>query len=176
MQALAILAVGLAWLGASTAALSHGRRGLALGVALTGAGLAGASITADPLGAAVLAVAALFAALLRLRDGAGGWGLLPAGSTPGIVASVVVLAASVVLAGTALQGPNLAPRVAPLAVALVSATRLLSTRTRQVALAVGSTLALALGAFGGLGDVVAGSLVAVALSAIPATEAEEVTA
>jgi hypothetical protein len=93
------------------------------------------------------------------------------------VASVVVLAASVVLASTVLQGPNSAsPVVAPLAVALVSATRLLSTRTRQVALAVGSALALGIGAFGGLGDAVAGGLVAIALSAIPAAEAEEVLA
>jgi hypothetical protein len=45
-----------------------------------------------------------------------------------------------------------------------------------VALAVGSTLALGLGAFGGLGDAVAGGLVAIALSAIPALEVEEVRA
>jgi hypothetical protein len=117
---------------------------------------------------------ALLAALLRLRDGSAGWGLLPPGSTPGIVASVAVLVASILLAGTVLQGPNSASTVAALAVALVSATRLLSTRSRQVALAVGSTLALALGAFGGLGDAVAGGLVALALSAIPAAEVEEV--
>jgi hypothetical protein len=174
MQALVILAAGLAWLGASTTALSEGRRGLALGVALSGAGLAGVSVTNDPPGAAVLAFVALLAALLRLRDGSAGWGLLPPGSTPGIVASVAVLVASILLAGTVLQGPNSASTVAALAVALVSATRLLSTRSRQVALAVGSTLALALGAFGGLGDAVAGGLVALALSAIPAAEVEEV--
>jgi hypothetical protein len=100
--------------------------------------------------------------------------VLPPGSTPGIVLSVVVLVASVVLASTVFQGTSSASGLAPFAVAAVSTVRLLSSSRRQVALGAGSALALALGAFGSTGDILAGSLVAVALAAIAATDLEEV--
>jgi hypothetical protein len=174
MSTLVVLAAGLAWLGASLTALSEARRGLALGLVLTGAGLAGAALPTRPLGALLLALSGILSALLRLRDGTAGWGVLPPGSTPGIVLSVAVLVASLVLAGTVLQGVGSAAMIAPLAVSVVAAVRILSSRRRQAALATGSALALALGALGGTGDVLAGSLVAVALAAIPAAEAEEV--
>jgi len=172
VSAIALLAAALAWLGASVTALSEARRGLALGLILTGAGLAGSVLASRPLGAGLLLLAAILAALLRLRDGPAGWGVLPAGSTPGIVLSVAVLVASLVLAGTAFQGTGSAAAVAPLAVAAVSAVRLLSSQGRQAALATASALALALGALGSTGDILAGSLVAVAVAAIPAAEAE----
>jgi hypothetical protein len=171
VSTIAVLAAGLAWLGASVTALSDARRGLALGLFLTGAGLAGSVLATRPLGAALLALSAIVAALLRLRDGPGGWGVLPAGSTPGIVLGVAVLVASLVLAGTAFQGRGSVAAVAPLAVSAMSAIRLLSSRSRQVALATSSALALALGALGGTGDILAGCLIAVALAAIPAAEA-----
>jgi hypothetical protein len=174
VSAIAVLAAGLAWLGASVTALSEARRGLALGLVLTGAGLAGAVLATRPLGAGLLALSAVLAALLRLRDGPDGWGVLPPGSTPGIVLSVAVLVASLVLAGTAFQAGGSVATVAPLAVSAVSAVRLLSSRSRQAALTTGSALALALGALGGTGDILVGSLVAVALAAIPSAEAEEV--
>jgi hypothetical protein len=85
---------------------------------------------------------------------------------------VAVLVASLVLAGTAFQASGSVATVAPLAVSAVSAVRLLSSRSRQAALATGSALALALGALGGTGDILVGSLVAVALAAIPSAEAE----
>jgi hypothetical protein len=174
MSSLVLVGAALSWLGASVVALSEARRGLALGLALTGVGLAGAVLSTRPLGALLLLVGAALAALLRLRDGAEAWGVLPPGSTPGIVLSVVVLVASVVLASTVFQGTSSAAGLAPLAVAVVSTVRLLSSSSRQVALAAGSALALALGAFGSTGDILAGSLVAVALAAIPATDLEEV--
>jgi hypothetical protein len=189
MSGLSALTLLVAWLGASLLALSEARRGIALGLLLTGAGLTGAVLAgAGPAppglagtgfsgrsaGALLLAVAAAVSALLRLRDGVDGWGLLPAGSTPGIVLSVVVLAASLLLGSTVLGGGRSSPAVAPLAVSVVAAVRLLSSRRRQVVLACASALALALGALGGTADIVAGGLVAVALSAIPGTESEEV--
>jgi hypothetical protein len=179
VSVLAVLALVVAWLGASLTALSEARRGLALGLVFTGTGLAGITLTgpavaARPLGAILLAAAALVAALLRLRDGAAGWGVLPAGSTPGIVLSVAVLAASLLLAGTVLGGSQAVTIAGSLAVALISTLRLLSSPRRQIALATGSALALALGALGGTADAVAGSLVAVALAAIPSSEPEEV--
>jgi hypothetical protein len=174
MTALAILAAGLAWLGASLTALSEARRGLSLGLGLTGAGLAGAALPTRPLGALLIALSAVIAALLRLRDGAPGWGVLPPGSAPGIVLSVAVLVASLLLAGTVFGSLGSSGTVAPLAVSALSAVSLLSSRSRQAALATGSALALGLGALGGTGDTVAGGLVAVALAVIPAVEAEEV--
>jgi hypothetical protein len=122
---------------------------------------------------AVLAGAALLSASLRLRDGPRGWGLLPPGSTPGIVLSIVVLVACVLLAGALLQGAAGIPSLAPLAVALVAAGRVLTVVQRQPALAAASALALALAGFGSLAATVAGGLVAVALAAFPAASAEE---
>jgi hypothetical protein len=174
MSTLVLVAAAMSWLGASVVAVSEARRGLALGLALIGVGLAGAVLSTRPLGALLLLFGAALAALLRLRDGEDGWGVLPPGSTPGIVLSVVVLVASVVLASTVFQGTSSASGLAPFAVAAVSTVRLLSSSRRQVALGAGSALALALGAFGSTGDILAGSLVAVALAAIPATDLEEV--
>jgi hypothetical protein len=174
MQALPLLAAGLAWFGVTLTALAEGRRGFALGLALTGAGLAGVQLGAGrPLNALLLAGAALLSASLRLRDGPRGWGLLPPGSTPGIVLSIVVLVACVLLAGALLQGAAGIPSLAPLAVALVAAGRVLTVVQRQPALAAASALALALAGFGSLAATVAGGLVAVALAAFPAASAEE---
>jgi hypothetical protein len=174
MQALLLGAAGLAWFGATLTSLAEARRGLALGLVLTGAGLAGVVAGSRPLDALLLAGAAVGTALLRMRDGPAGWGLLPPGSTPGIVLSIVVLVASVLLAGTFLQGPMSVWALGPLAVALVAGVRLLAVDERASALAAGAALALALGAFGTTAAILTGGLVALALGAIPAAEGEEV--
>src|SRR6202011_700036 len=93
MQGLLLAAGALAWFGATVTSLAEARRGLALGLVLTGAGLAGVIAGSRPLDALLLAGAAIGTALLRLRDGRPGWDLLPPGSTPGIVLSIVVLVA-----------------------------------------------------------------------------------
>jgi len=87
--------------------------------------------------------------------------------------NVVVLVACVLLAGALLQGAAGIPSLAPLAVALVAAGRVLTVVQRQPALAAASALALALAGFGSLAATVAGGLVAVALAAFPAASAEE---
>jgi hypothetical protein len=174
MQALLVAAAGLAWFGATLTSLAEARRGLALGLALTGAGLAGVVAVSRPLDALLLAGATVGTALLRLRDGPAGWDLLPPGSTPGIVLSIVVLVLSVLLSGTFLLGPLSVSSLAPFAVALVAAVRLLTVEDRASALAAGAALALALGAFGPTEAILTGGLVALALGAIPAAEAEEV--
>jgi hypothetical protein len=84
-----------------------------------------------------------------------------------------VLVACVLLAGALVQGAAGILSLAPLAVALVAAGRLLTVVQRQPALAAASALALALAGFGSLAATVAGGLVAVALAAIPAATAEE---
>jgi hypothetical protein len=86
----------------------------------------------------------------------------------------VVLVASLLLIRTVLGGGQSVSVAGPLAVSLIATARLVGTGRRQVALACGSALALALGSLGGIVDVLAGSLVAVAFAAIPAPEAEEV--
>jgi hypothetical protein len=174
MQALPLLAAGLAWFGATLTTLAEGRRGLALGLVLTGAGLGGIQLSSGrPLNALVLVAAALLSAALRLRDGASGWGLLPPGSTPSIVLGIAVLVACVLMAGALLQGAAGIASLAPLAVALVAAGRLLTVVRRQPSLAAASVLALALAGFGTLAATVAGGLAALALAAFPAGEAEE---
>ena len=173
MTGLAVAAAALAWLGAATTTLAEGRRGLALGLLLTGLGLAGVTVARSPTAAAVLALAGLVAGALRLRDGAPGWRVMPPGSTPGIVASVVVLVASAVLAGVALQRPN-PSTFAPFAVVTISAIRVLNAGGRQAVLAAASALALGLGALGNVTDAVAAGLVAAVLGMVPAEGAQEV--
>jgi hypothetical protein len=176
MEAFQVAAAALAWFGATLATLSEARRGLAVGLALAGLGLALSVWPERPIEAALLAAAGLLAAGLRLRDGPGGWGVLPPGSTPGIVLSLVVVLALGLLAGTVLSGTTFTSSLAPLAAALVVGARLLTVSRRAAALTAGSALALALAAFGSEGSsgtVLVGGAVAIALGAIPAGEARE---
>src|SRR5207244_1453836 len=76
----------LAWLGAAIVAVSDGRRGLALGLSLTGAGLAAVALLAgDSSGAGALLAGGVGAGALRLRQGTPGWAIMPSGSTPRII-------------------------------------------------------------------------------------------
>jgi hypothetical protein len=170
--ALAVSATLVAWMGAAIVAVSDGRRGLALGLVLTGAGLAGVALLAGdpPSAVALLLSGGLGAGALRLRDGPSGWGILAPGSTPRIVLSLGALAAGAFV-GISLTGvPGALGRVAPLAVCGLAVARLLSADRRVAAVAAASAMALALGTMGGLAAQAAGAAVAVALSAVPVAE------
>src|SRR5207249_2138584 len=79
----------VAWLGVSLVVLSDGRRGLALGMALGALGLAGVSLpAAEPIGAIALVAGGAVAAARRFTAGPAGWAVMPAGSTPRLVARV----------------------------------------------------------------------------------------
>jgi len=85
-----VAAAAAAWLGGAIVLLSDGRRGLALGVAVLGAGLAAlAFIAGREAEALALLAGGLVSAGLRLRNGPAGWGVMPAGSTPRLILAVV---------------------------------------------------------------------------------------
>jgi len=168
---LTVSATVLAWLGAAIVTLSDGRRGLALGLSLTGAGLAAAALLAgDSSGAGALLAGGVGAGALRLRQGPPGWAIMPPGSTPRIILSLVALAAGAFVGVSLTSGPGAPGRVAVLAVCGLSVARLLSADRRVAAVAAASALSLALGTTGGLVGQVAGAAVAVALGAMPVAE------
>jgi hypothetical protein len=172
-------AVVVAWLGGAFLVLSDARRGVALGLALYGLGLAG-TLLEHPVAALELGLAGLVAAGLRLRDGRPGWGTLPAGSTPRLLLCVVSGVLSAFAGASLLEGPGPAPaRVAIILGGAMGAARLLSTMRREAALASTAAVILAIGAAeaatGGAAAgtvVVAAALAAVLLGILPATEAE----
>jgi hypothetical protein len=169
MDAIAALA---AWLGAAVVVLSDGRRGYALGLMLGALGLAGGKLAAGDTPASVsLAAGGLVAAALRLRDGEPGWGLLPPGSTPRILLSVVVLALAAFVSITLVGGQRPWLNLAPLACAALAGARLLGSPARAPAYAAAALMALGLGAMSGFAAAATGAAVAVALGAVPGSEA-----
>jgi len=172
-EAVALGGAAMAWLGVTLLAVSEGRRGVALGLALAAAGLGAAAGAAGqpPQGVIALLAGGLVAALLRLRGGARpGWDLLPPGSTPRLMASLVALLAAGLVAGVGLGSPAGATRVAALVVATLAGARILTTERRWAALGAGSALALGLGALGGVAGLAAGAVVAAGLGAIDGSE------
>jgi hypothetical protein len=172
MIAPAVAGVGTAWLGASLLMLSHGRRGLALGLLVTAAGLGLVAYASGRLPVAICLVAGgVVAAVPRLRDASPGWGFMPTGSTPRFVLCLLVLVA-VALIGTTLQGATPLMDTA-LIVSSLAAARTLTADARPISLAAASALALGLGLAGtaplALTVAVAGALVAAGLALIPAS-------
>lgn len=173
MEALAAAGAVVAWAGATTLCLADGRRGLAAGLVLAALGLALALATSgsDPLAAAAVGAGGLCSAAMRLRDGEPGWGMMPPGSTPRLVGSVVVLIAVGLIGGSGPGDPAATARLGALAVALVAAGRLLTVSWRWAALGAGAALALGLGALGDTPGMLAGALVAVGLGLMGGVEA-----
>lgn len=165
-----LLGAALAWIGPSLIVLSDGRRGLALGLAVTGIGMA---LTAYAAGhtpdAVLLAAGGVVAAGFRLRDGDRGWSLIPSGSTPRLVLCLVVLIA-VLLIATSVKGMPVA-LVATLFASLLTACRVLSADRRSVALAATSGLALALAGMGTPVVAAAAAAIAVAVATFSAVTA-----
>jgi hypothetical protein len=167
-----------AWIGASILVLSEGRRALAAGLAVFGAGLSIALAPAAPISAAVLAVGAVAAAALRLREGRPGWTVLPAGSTPRLILSLMVGLVGGFAATSLVSGPGPGPARAAAALGgVMAAARLLSTMHRDAVLSSASALCLVMGGIAVLigadtALTVAGfaALAAVALGGISAAE------
>jgi hypothetical protein len=162
-------AILVAWLGTATVAVSDGRRAFALGLTLTGLGLAGMQqLVGNSTGAAVLLAGGVGAGALRLRDGPAGWGVLPPGSSPRIILSLVTLAFGAFVGISLTTGPGAPGRVATVAVCALSFCRLLSAERQAVAGAVAPALSLALGTMGDSAAQAVGAAVAVVLSAVAA--------
>jgi hypothetical protein len=165
MEALAGL---VAWLGAAIVVVSEGRRGFALGLALAGIGLAGVSLAAGHSpSAAALAAGGVLAAGLRLRDGDPGWGVMPPGSTPRVILSIVVLALAAFVSVSLVGGRMPWLELAALACAGLGGGRLFGAPRRAPALAAAALMALGIGATSDFAAAATGAAVAAALGAIP---------
>jgi hypothetical protein len=142
-----LVAAVVAWLGGSVVLLSDGRRGLALGLALVGAGLAGLAFSAGhDLEAVALLAGGAGAAVLRLRDGPGGWNVMPAGSTPRLILSIVTALITLYIATAVTSGEGAGLRFAVLAALTLLVLRVLLGADQAAANTAACGIALALGA------------------------------
>lgn len=172
-----VFAAVAAWLGASLVVLSDGRRGLALGVALAGAGMAaGVYPAAGAAGTAVLAAGGLAAAAWRVRVGPAGWRVMPAGSTPRLVMCVAAALLTLWVALAVTGGPDTGLRYAVMVAAGLAAARVLGADEPAVLVTAAAVLALATGAGAALGGgqpgiwpFAAGAVVAAAAGLWPAS-------
>jgi hypothetical protein len=138
-----------AWVGGAMLVLSEGRRAIATGILAAALGLAGTVATHDLAAAGLLLAGGLVAAGLRFTDQSApaGWSILPPGSSPRIILTVVAGVAALWVGVVYLTG--FADRrllVAVLVVIILAGARLLESESRPVLLAAASALALALGA------------------------------
>lgn len=166
----------VAWLGAAVIVLSDGRRGMALGLALVAAGVAGVAWGSIGWPALLLLAGGWVAAALRLRSGAPQWGLMPPGSTPRLLLAVVAGFLALWVAASVSIGSGGPLRFASLAVLGLMGANALRAREPAVAATAAAGIALALGAAAAIaptGDfmpyLVAG-LIAGAISFLPAAE------
>ena len=166
----------VAWAGVSLVVLADGRRGLALGVAVAAAGLAVfAWQAAGPPAAAAILGGGLIAAAGRLRSGAPGWEIMPAGSTPRIVLCVATALVSLWLAVVITTGPGGALRFSAFVSLILTPARILWSDVQAVDLTAAVLLALAVGVASASGSsspdtwaFVAAGAVAAALAWLPA--------
>lgn len=175
LAALAVLGAVVAWLGATMLTLAEAGRGLAVGLALVGAGLALAVgvVDGDPLRAAALGVGGLLAAAMRVRGAPAGWGLAPPDTTPRLLMGIGVPLAVALALGTGIGAEGGVARLAGLVVALLAGVRLLTVEARWAALGAGAALAIGLGSLGGLTAALATAAVAIGLGLIDGEEGAE---
>lgn len=163
-------AAGLvAWLGASLVVLGDGRRGLALGVALAAAGLAGiAWQVAGPVAAVALGVGGQVAAAGRLRSGSRGWQIMPAGSTPRTVLCVAAGLLALWFALGVTTGPGAGLRFVAFVCMVLATARILWFDDQPAELSAACVLALAVGSVSAdVWPCLAGGLVAVGAGWLP---------
>ena len=147
------VAAFVAWLGAAVVVLSDGRRGLALGAAMTSVAVAAiAWQEASPVAGAALGVGGLAAAGRRLWVGAAGWGIMPPGSTPRFILCVAGGLVALWIALGVTSGHSAALRFAVVTVAGLAGARVLSSDDPSVLFTAIALLALALAAAAGLAD------------------------
>jgi hypothetical protein len=173
------IAAFVGWVGAAVIVLSHGRRGLALGLALLTLALAAlALLEGEVAGAAALFVGGAIASIRRLAAGADeGWGLMPAGSTPRLLLCVAVALVALWFASSVTLGPGGPLRFIALSAIGLTAARALERADKAVALTAVAGLALAVAAAtalsaGALGPVpyILGALIAAGVTFLPQPE------
>ena len=170
-----------AWLGASFVVLSDGRRGLALGLALTAVGVFGVAFQADggavEAGAVALLAGGVAAALLRWRSGPAGWGVMPPGSTARLILCVASAIFGLWIAAAVMTGAGAPMRFVALVALTMMGVRVITGAGAAVALSAVAVIALVLAATSGLSDnpldvapFLAGAVVAALITALPARE------
>lgn len=165
-EALAVLGVVVAWLGASITVLAEGRRGLGCGTALVGAGLCLIEVAAGhPVPGVLLLIGGAGYGVFRQRDGARGWVLFAPGSSPRMIAAVLLFAVSLFLINALDIGtPALA---GILTVSALAVMRLTSTPDRAALASCAVIQALALGLAGSIPLALCACVVALLLALVP---------
>jgi len=172
---IAAVAAFFAWFGVSIIVLADGRRGLAVGLAVSAAGLAAiAWQDGDGVAALIVLGGGAAAAVLRYRAGPGGWMLMPPGSTARLILCVAGGLVGLWFAASVTIGPDVATRFAVLSVIGMSGARIVSSREPSSVVTAVATLALAtavathLGAgSAGLAPYVAAALIAAGALLVP---------
>ena len=132
-----------AWLGAAMIVLSDGRRGLALGLALTTVAFTVlAWVDGERLAAAALLVGGGVAAARRFRTGPDVWGAMPAGSTPRLVLSIAGGLLALWISTSVMTGPGAGLRFAALSVLGLMAARVVTEAENAAILTALAALAL----------------------------------
>jgi hypothetical protein len=142
-----------AWLGAAVIVLSNGRRGLALGLAVTTVAFAVLAWTSgERLAAAALLFGGSAAAVRRLRTGPDVWGVMPAGSTARLVLSIAGGFAALWIATSVMTGPGASLRFAALSVLGLMGARVLTEHEPPAVLTALAALALSVAVAAGVSD------------------------
>jgi hypothetical protein len=143
-----VLAV-LSWLGACLIVLADGRRAVASGLLIAGLALSAIRALDGPLLPALLLAAGTVACAggRLVVGGRPGWLLLPAGSTPRVIACVAFGAVALWLALNGLSDPGEWQTRASIAVVIaLGGARLLTSEERGPSLSAAAMLALGTGA------------------------------
>lgn len=167
-----------AWLGAAVIVLADGRRGLALGLALTTVAFAAlAWLGGEHLAAAAVLLGGGVAAAQRLRTGPDVWGVMPPGSTARVVLCIAGGLLALWVATSVMTGPGASLRFAILSVLGLMAARAVGEAENAALLTALAALALAAGMAASLADVspgpapfVAAALIALGVSFVKVRE------
>ena len=147
------VAAFVAWLGASVVVLADGRRGLALGAAISAAGMAVLALdVAGPVAAGSIALGGVVAATGRLRSGRAGWHVMPAGSTPRLVLCIAVALVALWIAAALTTGPGVSLRFTAMVVIGLSGARVLGADEAPALFSATGLLALAIALAAGTGQ------------------------
>jgi hypothetical protein len=142
-----------AWLGASVIVLSDGRRGLALGLAVTTVAFTVlAWMDREQLGAVALLLGGGVACIQRLRTGHDVWGVMPPGSTARLVLSIGGGLLALWIATSVMTGPGAPLRFAAISVLALMTARVLGPADRATLLTALAALAMSVALAAGIAD------------------------
>jgi len=141
------------WLGVSLVVVADGRRGQAVGIALSALGLAVlAFVTAGAVAAAAIAAGGAIAGARRFVSGPAGWEILSPGSTPRLVLCIVTALVAFWVADAVTSGPVASVRFAVITAITLSAARVLSTAEPAAQLSAVAVVAIGVASAGAIGS------------------------